>query len=407
MPVSKSLSRSRAGPTALDLCISAPSISPETDNAAVLALFSLHKELSSLPVVEHRRPFGLINRHLFLSQMSRPFYRELYDKKSCIAFMDKSPLIIDHAATLGAVAEQTVITGDKSLSDGFIITRDGEYLGIGLGLDLVKMVSDVHEQQHQQIVQSIEYASVIQGAMLATSRQAMTLALNDWSLLWQPRDTVGGDYYYFIQRENGWLMVLVDCTGHGVPGAFMTLIFASALNQALSQHGSERPELLLSAINRHIKETLGQIQQEGQPRPLSNDGCDVMILALDTLSSTLKWVSARIPAFILSAEQGHTQALSVDRMGVGYTDTPYDYVWPCEQLAINPQDIFFTMTDGLTDQVGGERGIMFGKRRLRDLLQRYQTLPMPELAKSLMAEWQLYQGEEPRRDDVTFWGFRY
>ncbi|WP_040928471.1 CBS domain-containing protein, partial [Pectobacterium brasiliense] len=161
MPVPCARLLLRGTPVARDLCIPLPDVSPDTDNATVLQLFSKNKEWVSLPVVEDGRPFGLINRHIFLSQMARPFYRELYDKKSCIAFMDKNPLIVDALASLNDVADQTVITGDKSLTDGFMITENGRYIGIGLGIDLIKAVSDMHLRQHQQIMQSIEYASVI------------------------------------------------------------------------------------------------------------------------------------------------------------------------------------------------------------------------------------------------------
>jgi Serine phosphatase RsbU, regulator of sigma subunit len=78
-------------------------------------------------------------------------------------------------------------------------------------------------QQHQQILQSIDYARVIQDAMLDRSKQQMAQQLNDWCLHWQPRDGVGGDYYAFHQDEHGWLALIADCTGHGIPGAFMTV----------------------------------------------------------------------------------------------------------------------------------------------------------------------------------------
>ncbi|RLM27715.1 protein-serine/threonine phosphatase [Brenneria alni] len=393
-------------PKALDLCIPAPGVSPEIDNAAVLQLFSKNKELVSLPVVENGRPFGLINRHIFMSQMSRPFFHELYDKKSCIAFMDKNPLIVDASTPLNDVAAQTVITGDKSLTDGFIITENEQYIGIGLGIDLIKAVSDMQSQQHQQIMQSIEYARVIQEAMLTPSRQAMSASLADCCLAWEPRDCVGGDCYYFKTYKNGWLSVIVDCTGHGVPGAFMTLIFASALEQALTLHGPEIPALLLQAINRHIKDTLGQ-RSEGRQLSSSNDGCDAILIFCDTTQNTLAWASARMPAFIIKQQTDQMSALEVDRMGVGYTDTPYDYLWPSHQIPLDRGDLFFTTTDGLIDQIGGERQIVFGKRRLQELLLRYQALPMQELASQLLQEHRDYQGNQVRRDDLTFWGFRH
>lgn len=393
----------RGAPTAGDLCISTPEASPETDNATVLQLFNKYKELVSLPVVEKGRPFGLINRHIFLSQMSRPFYRELYDKKSCIAFMDKNPLIVDTNASLNAVADQTVISGDKSLTDGFIITREGTYLGIGLGIDLIKAVSDMHLQQHQQIMQSIEYASIIQQAMMSASSQAMSTTLTDWCLAWQPRDCVGGDCYAFKTTAGGWLAVVIDCTGHGVPGAFMTLIFASALEQALVACPPDDPAQLLQIINRYIKNTLGQ-QQNGDST--SNDGCDIIAVHRDNATRCLTWASARMAAFMLAQDDSEVRPLAADRMGVGYTDTPYDYAWTNHQLPLAEQDMFFTTTDGLTDQIGGERRIMFGKRRLQAALLRHRALPMPALAQQLQQEHHLYQGQQPRRDDLTFWGFR-
>ncbi|MCW2478417.1 SpoIIE family protein phosphatase [Candidatus Symbiopectobacterium sp. NZEC135] len=399
-----SLNRSyRGAPTAADLCIATPEVSPETDNATVLQLFNKYKELVSLPVVEKGRPFGLINRHIFLSQMSRPFYRELYDKKSCIAFMDKNPLIVDANASLNTVADQTVISGDKSLTDGFIITREGTYLGIGLGIDLIKAVSDMHLQQHQQVMQSIEYASIIQQAMMSTSSQTMSTTLNDWCLAWQPRDCVGGDCYAFKTTADGWLAVVIDCTGHGVPGAFMTLIFASALEHALVTCPPDDPAQLLQLINRYIKNTLGQ-QQNGDSS--SNDGCDIIAAHMNTASRVLTWASARMAAFMLAKSDNEVRPLAADRMGVGYTDTPYDYAWTNHRLTLADQDLFFTTTDGLTDQVGGERRIMFGKRRLQAALLRHRALPMSALAQQLQQEHQRYQGQQPRRDDLTFWGFR-
>ncbi|QOL13709.1 SpoIIE family protein phosphatase [Dickeya dianthicola] len=394
-------------PSARDLCITTPDVSPTTDNATVLHLFSRHKDLVSLPVVEEGRPFGLINRHSFLSQMARPYYRELYDRKSCIAFMDKTPLIVEAAASLSDVADKAVISGERFLADGFIITENGRYLGIGLGIDLFRIVSDTHVRQHQHIVQSIEYASVIQGAMLTPSRQTLADTLKDWCLIWEPRDCVGGDCYAFRRDEHGWLAVLADCTGHGVPGAFMTLIFNSALEQALTQHRPDQPGRLLSGINRYIKDTLGQKSGYPGQTTASDDGCDALAVYVNTADRTLSWASARMTAFLIDAQSGDLLTLDSDRMGVGYTNTPYDYSWPAFQRPLSPQDLFFSTTDGLLDQIGGERQIKFGKRRLQNLLQRVRELPMSALANQLLQHHHTWQGSQERRDDVTFWGFRH
>ncbi|MBP2845695.1 SpoIIE family protein phosphatase [Dickeya oryzae] len=394
-------------PSARDLCIATPDVSPSTDNATVLQLFSRHKDLVSLPVVEDGRPFGLINRHSFLSQMARTYYRELYDRKSCIAFMDKTPLIVEASASLSDVADKAVISSERFLADGFIITENSRYLGIGLGIDLFRIVSDIHVRQHQHIVQSIEYASVIQGAMLTPFRQTLETTLQDWCLVWEPRDCVGGDCYAFRRYEQGWLAVLTDCTGHGVPGAFMTLIFNSALEQALAQYRPDQTGQLLGSINRYIKDTLGQ--KSGYPGQMSasDDGCDALVVYVNTTEQTLNWASARMTAFVTDAQSGDLLTLNSDRMGVGYTNTPYDYSWPTFQRPLSAQDLFFAATDGLLDQIGGERQIKFGKRRLQNLLQRLGELPMNQLATQLLQHHRAWQGTQARRDDLTFWGFRH
>ncbi|MDR3411705.1 MAG: SpoIIE family protein phosphatase [Formivibrio sp.] len=399
------LVRKYARPSALDLCIGTPSVSPDTDNATVLQLFGQYHELVSLPVVEGNRPFGLINRHIFLSQMAKPFHRELYDKKSCIAFMDKTPLVVDAATTIETLASQAVASGDKALADGFIITQDGHYLGLGFGLDLIRRVSDMHARQHQHIMQSIEYASVIQNAMLGTSRQALANTLTDYCLVWEPRDHVGGDCYHFVAHAGGWLAAVVDCTGHGVPGAFMTLIFSSAFDRALALHGPNDPAKLLGEINRYIKDSLGQIAGNAKTSQ-SNDGCDAVLISVDTMAQTLTWAGARTSVFQRSAATGKTGQFDVDRMGAGYTDTPYDYVWSNYETTLLPGDLFLISTDGLIDQVGGPRQIAYGKRRLQEVLDRCHTLPMLEIAGELLREHAVYQADQVRRDDLTFFGFR-
>lgn len=389
---------------ARSLCIAVPFVTPAMDNTAVMALFSEHKDLIGLPVVENGTPFGMINRHIFLSQMTRPFFRELYDRKSCIAFMDKQPLVIDAETELERVAQQVVASGDKSVTDGFIVTEQGRYIGIGLGIDLIRTVSDLQAQQHQQILQSIDYARVIQDAMLDRSRQQMAQQLSDWCLHWQPRDGVGGDYYAFHRDEHGWLALIADCTGHGIPGAFMTVILHAALERAL-QHNHRTPSALLQALNRHIKQTLGQLNAS-QQTSLSNDGCDAIALRLETASHQLSWASARMHA-VLQPLQGEAAALQADRVGVGYTDTPHDYCWPQQQRRLQPGDVLLVMSDGVTDQPGGARQIMFGKKRIQTVIAQHKTLPMAELSAAFAQAFLHWQGNQPRRDDVTWFGLRY
>lgn len=388
------------------LRIVVPHVTPSSSNQQVMALFTHHKSLIGLPVLELNRPIGMINRHIFLSQMSRPFFHELYDQKSCIAFMDKTPLIVEADAGLDYLAERVIETGDKAVTEGFILTDEGQYVGIGLGIDLIKTVSERQAKQHQQIMQSIEYARVIQESMLNRSRQSMESHLDDWCLYWHPRDCVGGDIYAFYPFEHGWLQVVADCTGHGVPGAFMTFIFSSALEKALTQAPPHEPERLLSIINQHIKQTLSQLQPSAE-KSQSNDGCDAIALFVDTDNQQLIWANAQMHAFQLASDADAVAVLGGDRQGLGYIDTPSDYQWQRHCCPLRRGDQVLIVSDGVTDQPGGERGIMLGKKRIQALLLQERERPMAQRSDALLAALKSWQGEQICRDDMTWFGFRW
>lgn len=402
--VTETLFRGRGG--VRDLIINTAVVTPSTTNMLVLHLFNTNRHLTVIPVVENCRPFGLINRHIFLSQMSRPFYKELYGKKSCIAFMDKSPLIVNVDMSLAEVAEQSVIAGNKSFNDGFIITENELYVGMGLGIDLISAVSRGHQYQHQQIMKSIEYASILQRSMLNTSNQAMSLTLTDWCLTWEPRDCVGGDYYFFRDYSDGWFAAVADCTGHGVPGAFMTLILSAGLSQSLTSISPTQPALLLQSINKYIKDALGQYRIPGC-YTASDDGCDIILMFCNVKQNTLTVSGTHMVALLLQSKTGQLISYPADRMGVGYTGTPYNYKWSEHEWQLHEGDLLFVATDGLTEQIGGDRQLMFGNIRLQRFLHKHQHLPMRTIAHSLLSEHKIYQGEQLRRDDFTFWGFRY
>jgi len=392
---------------AADLCVETVSVQSDVTNFAVLELFSERRDLMSLPVIEQGRPIGLISRNIFLSQMSKPFYHEVYGKKSCIAFMDKEPLIVDAGMSIEELAFRAVESGEKALADGFIVTRDHALAGVGFGLQLMNVVANLQAEKNRQIMHSIDYASVIQRALLSPSNQALAETLDDAHLEWQPRDVVGGDFYHFARYPDGWFAAIADCTGHGVPGAFMTLISSSTLTQALQQHGPRDPARLLSLVNRGVKTMLGQVQR-GPERGgnASDDGLDAAFLWFDHAGRRLSFAGARLSLYQVDPQQPAVLTIDGERMGAGYVDTPLDYQWTNRILDVAPGSLLFLTTDGLTDQIGGPRDIAFGKRRLREQLLAGRAGCALHLAQSLLDDLSAWQGKQPRRDDLTFFSFR-
>ncbi len=392
-------------PSAADLCIEVPSMTPDETNEKVMEVFSRHRDLVSLPVVEGNKPIGLINRNIFLSQMSKQFRQELYGKKSCIAFMDKEPLIVDAALDIDALTLKTVEYGEKALSDGFIITRAGAFAGAGNGLQLMRAVADMQASRNRQIMHSIEYASVIQRSTLRSSLDALARACPDAHLVWEPRDIVGGDFYQFCTDTDGWFATVADCTGHGVPGAFMTLIASTSLNQAIEQNGPRDPASLLGHVNRSIKQMLGQVDgQDGTPG--SDDGMDAACFWFEPASGRLIFASARLTMFVLRPGADSVEMLDGQRKGVGYVDSDFDYAWHNQEVMLDPGSLVFVSTDGLIDQIGGPRGIALGKRRVRELLLEQREKKPALVNAALLDALRLWQGEHHRRDDLTFFCFR-
>lgn len=383
-----------------DLCQSMPTIEVAGSNSQVMEMFAAHRDLTSLAVLEDDKPIGLINRNIFLSQMSKPFHRELYDKKSCIAFMDKEPLVVDATMSIEALTFKTVEFGEKALADGFIVTREGRFVGLGNGLQLMGVVAAMQAEKNRQIMQSIEYASVIQRAMLRASRETLASTLRDAALVWQPRDVVGGDFYHFATHPEGWFGAVADCTGHGVPGAFMTLIASSALSKALEQLGPHNPAALLAAVNRSVKGLLGQVNGVGDS-PESDDGMDAAFFWFDLRRSELTFAGARIALHILRPDADQFETLAGQRMGVGYVDSRADYEWTQTTVAIPHDSVLFIATDGLIDQIGGPRKIAFGKRQAFDAILGHRHESASVICEKLGISLSQWQAAQTRRDDLT------
>jgi serine phosphatase RsbU (regulator of sigma subunit) len=386
--------------SAADLAQEVPAIDASDSNSLVMEIFYSRRDMASLAVIEDDRPIGLINRDIFLSQMSKPFHRELYDKKSCIAFMDKDPLIVDVNMSIEALTFKTVEVGEKALVDGFIVTREGRFVGVGNGLRLLSVVADMQAEKNRQIMQSIEYASVIQQAMLRASRETLSNMLPDAALVWEPRDVVGGDFYHFAAFADGWFGAVADCTGHGVPGAFMTLLASASLSQALEQLGPRNPSALLAAVNRNVKGLLGQIHGAGDA-PQSNDGLDAAFFWFDAGRQELQFAGARVALHVLRPDATQFESIAGDRMGVGYVDSLADYAWTQHAIEMPHDSLLFISTDGLTDQIGGPRKIAFGKRRALELILAQRENPSSSISANLLDALAKWQGAQARRDDVT------
>lgn len=249
----------------------------------------------------------------------------------------------------------------------------------------------------RQIEESIEYASLIQRAFLPGEKNLAPL-FRDQFLLWNQRDGVGGDACWVKSFAGGFFAAVIDCTGHGVPGAFMTLIVHALFDKA-AQEGPPGPGALLSRVNRLIKEALGQTGQG----TASDDGMDCAVCRVEPEAGKLVFAWARIPLLVL--QNGEVQVLRSDPLGAGYVRTPADFAFGEQEIALAPGQRLYLATDGLADTVGGPKSLPLGRSRFVQFIRDQAGLPLHGQASALERLLEKYRGGEPRRDDVTVLGF--
>lgn len=255
------------------------------------------------------------------------------------------------------------------------------------------------EKANRFISDGIRYASRIQNALLPEST-ALDGAVDDITIGWRPFDIVGGDYYWTGRFGDKVVIAVMDCTGHGVPGAFMTAVVASILARILHHHGHDDPAVILALLNFLVKSALRQDRADAP----ANDGLDAAICVLDRQRGILTFAGANLP--LLMWHDGHMRVIKGDRCSLGYRDSPADARFTTHQVAVEPGAVFYLYTDGVTDHMGGPHRRLFGRRRLIEALGDLAHLPLAQQQDGLFTVLDTWRGEQPCRDDMTFVAFR-
>ncbi len=251
-----------------------------------------------------------------------------------------------------------------------------------------------------QVNSSIQYASRIQRSILPRP-QALDRVFSEYFVLWEPRDVVGGDMYWYRSWGQGALIVLGDCTGHGVPGAFMTLISNGALDQAYLETPPGDPAALLQRMHQLIQFSLGQDHEGGSD---SDDGLEAGVCYINADNTLLTYAGARFDLFVV--EDGQVDIIKGASASLGYRHVSSSVKFNNTVIHLSPGQRFYLTSDGLIDQVGGEKKRGFGKRRFMELITSLAETAMAKQGILVQQALQSYQGDQKRRDDVAVIGFK-
>lgn len=254
------------------------------------------------------------------------------------------------------------------------------------------------EQHNKDMVDSIQYASRIQEAILPDI-QKIKNAFADAFVLYQPKDVVSGDYYFFYQRGSKTFVAVVDCTGHGVPGALMSFIANGILKEVIIKKGIEEPSEILYALDDELYTALNKQNSEG----ITNDGMDVALAIFDSEKNTVNYSGAFRPMLLL--RDNELIEFEANRYPIGfYGDVEKQFV--SKELKLQKDDTFYFFTDGYCDQFGGEQKKKFNRKRFKELLLSLQGMEMDEQQSFLKYVLLNWRQEEPQMDDILVMGLK-
>ncbi len=255
------------------------------------------------------------------------------------------------------------------------------------------------ERANRKLMDSIDYATVIQRSLLP-NMEVVQQNLPDSFFLWMPRDIVGGDIFFTEFFEDSFLIGVMDCTGHGVPGAFMTMIASTGLQQITRDEECLDPAEILKRLNFIVKTSL----QQDTEFSMSDDGLDAAICFVNLKEKLLSFSGARLP--LLTVHEGNAELIKGDRKSIGYRKSELDYEFSKRIIDIKNGMSFYLFSDGIIDQVGGDKNFGFGNKRFRGMVEEIHDLPFEQQQHYVLNEFNRYKGNNETRDDVTVIGFK-
>ena len=264
---------------------------------------------------------------------------------------------------------------------------------------------EIIEKQNEKIVDSITYAQRIQQSVLMEETEIQNF-LPDCFIYFQPKDIVSGDFYWCSKINDKIIIAAVDCTGHGVPGAFMSMVGNTLLNQIVNEKQITMPSEILRLLNIGVYDALHQEKEEA----LSRDGMDTALCCIDLKKNEVQFAGAQNPLYILSDNE--VIVIKADKQGIGGEGSIFKIANPIKReftnhiIPIRKDMSIYLFTDGYMDQFGGIDNKKFGIQRFKDLLLGSQHLDMQKQKKIIADAHKSWQGSTPQIDDILVIGVR-
>jgi serine phosphatase RsbU (regulator of sigma subunit) len=262
----------------------------------------------------------------------------------------------------------------------------------------LKEAYDIIEEKNKDITSSINYACRIQNAILPNPVDIKGLNLNLF-ILYRPKDIISGDFYWFTESNGKLVIVAGDCTGHGVPGALMSMLGISFLEEIVNKREISDTGLILDALSKEVKRAL---HQKGE-RNEAKDGMDISICILDKKNNSVQYSGANNNLYMVSNNQ--LIEYKADRMPIGYNEDDV-HSFSSHTINTHPGDILYMFSDGYPDQFGGPNRKKFKYSALKALFLEIHDQPLETQKKKLEKEFYKWKGNDQQTDDIMILGIR-
>ncbi len=281
--------------------------------------------------------------------------------------------------------------------------------------DLVTIQKEKIEEIHKDVTDSINYAKRIQEAVLPVSDISRSV-LGDHFILFKPKDIVSGDFYWTIKIKNWLIVAVADCTGHGVPGAFMSMLGISFLNEIVQKQEINKANEILNHLRVEIINALQQKGVQGEQK----DGMDISLLVVNTDTNEAQWAGANNPLYIVKSEKSKVESeersdfelsnfqlyeLKGDKMPIAIYPEMKDFT--NHDFILNKGDSVYLFTDGYADQFGGTKGKKFMYKQFKELLLQNNQKSMVEQKEILDFAFENWKSITEQIDDVTVLGIKF
>jgi serine phosphatase RsbU (regulator of sigma subunit) len=251
------------------------------------------------------------------------------------------------------------------------------------------------EHKNKEVTDSINYAQRIQKAILPSHRLVESYLPKSF-IVYLPKDIVSGDFYWVEKKGNKVFFAVADCTGHGVPGAMMSVIGQNALNRVLNEFGITKPSEILDKLTILVEEGFSKSGSDVR------DGMDISLCALDITTNKLEYAGANNPVYVFTNNE--LREIKANKQPIGRFESKVNFV--NHEMQLNKGDSVFVFSDGIADQFGGPEGKKFKYKRVKELILQNQTKSHSEQKNTIISEFIKWKGMNEQIDDVCLMGVK-